>query len=118
ALATRSTDVAELCRSAARRGGRAHGIRLDVARGDGPLRAMADPIAAEAALDAILENVAVHGGGSAEVAWSKQGDKVVVSIADHGPGIPPEQADSAFDRFFRADPARTRGDGGAGLGLP
>lgn len=118
AVESRPTDVAELCRSAARRGGQAHGIQLDVAGGNGALRAMADPVAAEAALDAVLENVAVHGGGSAEVGWSRQGDRVVVSVADHGPGIPPDLAGAAFDRFFRADPARTRGDGGAGLGLP
>jgi signal transduction histidine kinase len=117
-LDSRPTDVAALCRSAVRRGGQAHGIRLDVAHGNGSLRAMADPVAAEAALDAILENVAVHGGGAAEVGWSRQGGRVVVSVADHGPGIPAELVGSAFDRFFRADPARTRGDGGAGLGLP
>jgi signal transduction histidine kinase len=118
ALQSRPTDVAELCRSAVRRGGQAHGIQLDVASANGTVRAMADPVAAEAALDAILENVAVHGGGSAEVGWSQRGERVVVSVADHGPGIPPEMVGSAFDRFFRADPARTRGDGGAGLGLP
>jgi signal transduction histidine kinase len=118
ALQSRPMDVAELCRSAGRRGGQAHGIRLDIASGNGTVRALADPVAAEAALDAILENVAVHGGGSAEVGWSQQGERVVVSVADHGRGIPPEMVGSAFDRFFRADPARTRGEGGAGLGLP
>ena len=39
-------------------------------------------------------------------------------MADHGPGIPSDQVDTAFDRFFRADPARTHHSGGAGLGLP
>ena len=34
------------------------------------------------------------------------------------PGIPSDQVDTAFDRFFRADPARTHHSGGAGLGLP
>jgi signal transduction histidine kinase len=118
ALQSRPTDVAELCRSAVRRGGQAHGTRLDLSHSNGTLRAMADPVAAEAALDAILENVAVHGGGSADVGWSREGDRVVVSVVDHGPGIPPDMVGSAFDRFFRADPARTRGDAGAGLGLP
>ena len=117
-LDSRPTDVAELCRSAVRRGGQAHGLRLEVGSRNGALRAMADPVAAEAALDAILENVAVHGGGAAEVGWSRQGDRVVVSVADHGPGIPSEQVGTAFERFFRADPARTHHSGGAGLGLP
>jgi two-component system OmpR family sensor kinase len=38
-------------------------------------------------------------------------------VADHGPGLPPELASRAFDRFARADPSRTRSTGGAGLGL-
>ena len=117
-LDRRPTDVGELCRSAVRRGGQAHGLRLDVGSMNGSVRAMADPVAAEAALDAVLENVAMHGGGSAEVRWGREGDRVVVSVADHGPGIPTDQVEAAFDRFFTADPARTHDASGAGLGLP
>jgi signal transduction histidine kinase len=121
-LERKPTDLGELCRSAARRAGEVHGVRLDVGSAEGSrngsLRAMADPVAAEAALDAVLENVAVHGGGAAKVEWFEDGDRVVVQVADQGPGIPPELADSAFERFTRADPSRTRDSGGAGLGLP
>ena len=42
----------------------------------------------------------------------------MVSVADHGSGLPSDQIASAFERFFRADPARARESGGAGLGLP
>jgi two-component system OmpR family sensor kinase len=42
---------------------------------------------------------------------------VQVEVADHGPGLTPEQADRVFERFYRADQARTRQAGGAGLGL-
>ncbi len=40
-----------------------------------------------------------------------------IAVADHGPGMPNELADRAFERFFRADPSRARETGGAGLGL-
>lgn len=40
-----------------------------------------------------------------------------LSIQDNGPGIKPEHLPHLFDRFYRADPSRTRQHGGAGLGL-
>ncbi len=46
-----------------------------------------------------------------------EGASVVLEVADRGPGMPPSVASHAFERFYRADPARTRHRGGSGLGL-
>jgi two-component system OmpR family sensor kinase len=42
---------------------------------------------------------------------------VILDVTDHGPGMAPEQARRVFERFYRADEARTRKTGGSGLGL-
>ncbi len=45
------------------------------------------------------------------------GESVLLEVIDQGPGMAPEVAAHAFERFYRADPARTRHRGGSGLGL-
>jgi signal transduction histidine kinase len=59
-------------------------------------------------------------GGSVTVSCRRAGGEYELSIADTGQGIPVELQPRIFERFFRADKARTRAEsdgGGAGLGL-
>ena len=55
--------------------------------------------------------------GSIGIAVQVRGDAVAISVADDGAGIPAEHLPHVFDRFYRADPSRTRETGNAGLGL-
>jgi two-component system OmpR family sensor kinase len=54
-------------------------------------------------------------GGVVSIALTNGGGRVEVSVADTGPGIPPEDRERVFERFVRLD--RARASGGAGLGL-
>lgn len=67
----------------------------------------------------VLGNALVHtaAGVAVEVAVRSNGDRAVLSVRDHGDGMPDEAADRATERFYRADPARARRRGGSGLGL-
>ena len=59
-------------------------------------------------------------GGRVSVACRREGEEYAVSVTDTGPGISAELQPRIFERFFRADEARSRGEkdgGGAGLGL-
>jgi two-component system, OmpR family, sensor kinase len=65
----------------------------------------------------LLENAERHGGGAPIfVSVRAEGGEALLEVADQGPGIPPEHLPHVFERFYRADTARTS-DGGVGLGL-
>jgi signal transduction histidine kinase len=93
---------------------RAWRLDLDVA---GVVRV--DPEALRSALDALLENAVKYTEPRAGIALRGHavGGEIVIAVADEGAGVPDEALGSIFDRFARADDARTRAQGGVGLGL-
>jgi signal transduction histidine kinase len=62
-----------------------------------------------------VANALGHGAGEVLLAGRHDGDAIALAVADEGPGFPDGFAERAFERFTRADAART--GGGAGLGL-
>jgi len=67
----------------------------------------------------LLSNARQHTPPTAavRVGVRQENGSVVLEVADDGPGLFPEEAAKVFERFYRADPSRTRNLGGAGLGL-
>ena len=74
-----------------------------------------DPARVEQALANLVENALSHGDGDVVLAALEHDDDVELHVTDRGPGFPDAFLERAFDRFSRADEARSRG--GAGLGL-
>lgn len=58
-----------------------------------------------------------HPGGEVRVHLAVDGDESLLTVEDTGPGIPAEDQPHLFERFYRADKARSRATGGTGLGL-
>ena len=77
----------------------------------------ADRLRAEQALSNLLDNALRHGEGAITLSVDAAGDRVRLHVSDEGPGFPPELLDTAFDRFTRADRARSRGATGLGLAI-
>jgi heavy metal sensor kinase len=87
--------------------------------GDRSLTVVGDPLILRQALVAIIHNAVKYSPSQGRIrvrVGTGNGD-ALVEIQDNGPGIPPEHRAKVFERFYRVDKARTRDEGGAGLGL-
>lgn len=78
-----------------------------------------DPALTRRAIDNLLDNAFRYAPelSTVRLAVRQEGSDWVFDISDEGPGVPAEQRERIFERFARADSARTRSGGGAGLGL-
>jgi two-component system OmpR family sensor kinase len=112
-------DLAELARDA-----------VDAARALEPSRpwsldapdmlgVIGDPTRLRQVLDNLLGNVRAHTpvGAPARVTLRRAGGLALVEVVDSGPGLGADEAARVFERFYRADPSRSRDRGGSGLGL-
>jgi signal transduction histidine kinase len=63
----------------------------------------------------LVGNAVEHGGNEVRVRIGREAEAAVIEVLDSGPGISPEHLSRLFDRFYKADPART--GAGSGLGL-
>jgi heavy metal sensor kinase len=105
-------DLSALARDAADAlGGRGAAIEL---RG-GPAPVLADERRLGRAIRNVVENAVEFSPPGGVVAIETSPGRIAVT--DEGPGIPPELREKVFERFFRADPSRSRTTGGSGLGL-
>ena len=121
---TEEVDLAELVSAAIASAGHLRGaagceFAVDLPSELPPVRGDAGQLAQ--VLDNILGNAVRYGcdrsDSKIELTVRPDGGWVVLSIRDHGPGIPREHLPRLTERFYRVDPARSRESGGTGLGL-
>jgi two-component system phosphate regulon sensor histidine kinase PhoR len=97
----------------------ARAVTVRTQLGDEPLAVFGDEEALRQALTNLIDNAIKYSrdGGSVEVRGSVEDQQVIVTVSDDGVGIPADEQDRVFERFYRVDKARSREVGGTGLGL-
>jgi len=119
ALHAEPIDLAALVRDLVQTQYAAQPLSLDLADGLAPTPL--DPARIRLLLRNLIENALRHGAGALtppEVVLRAEGPgQVLLSVRDHGPGVPPEHLPHLTEAFYRPDSARTRAAGGVGLGL-
>jgi two-component system, OmpR family, sensor kinase len=92
---------------------------IDVDVSTEPMTVLGDRDQLVRVLRNLVVNACVHTDPSGPVTVSahRHDDRVELTVADHGPGLSPDEAAHVFDRFWRADRARSRARGGSGLGM-
>ena len=95
------------------------GVSLDTQVTGNGLGATVDSQRMEQVLSNLLSNAVWHTGEDTDVSVEvgRVNGSVQVAVADHGPGIGPEDLPHVFERFYRVDRSRSRPEGGSGLGL-
>jgi len=116
------SDICSIVRGAIEQGEklvRNRGLTFSTKLPDVPTEIQGDPDALRRALLILIDNAAKYtpAGGSVSIDLATQGAFAVASVTDTGMGIAKDDIAHIFDRFWRADKARSREQGGAGLGL-
>ena len=94
-------------------------IEVDVSVTEDADQVVADPDRIEQVVENLFANALRYTppGGHIELRANGDGDAIVLSVVDSGQGIAPDHVPFVFDRFYKADPSRTRNAPGSGLGL-
>jgi two-component system, OmpR family, sensor kinase len=118
-LTLASVDLVDIARNAATDANVADSKWSVSVEAVGPVAAVVDSHAIQQVISNLLGNVRAHTppGTSTTVNVSKIRDGCEIVVSDNGPGIDPEVLPEVFERFVRADRARSSESGGVGLGL-
>ncbi|WP_062317250.1 sensor histidine kinase [Demequina maris] len=110
-------DVSRVCEEVVRDATAAREGVVFALDAPGPVTIEGDPDRLRQAIINVVTNAAVHGGEHVTVRVREDDGTALVEVVDDGPGMAPEVAERATERFVRGDHSRARATGGSGLGL-
>ena len=113
---TREVDLCGLVRSAASDYFEGAGKRISVSLPDEPIPVMADLESVRHVIENLIDNAVKYGAPPIVVRVERGVGQAVLSVIDHGPGVPPEERARIFEQFHRV--CRTDSQPGLGRGLP
>lgn len=114
------TDVSEIVREVAERldaQATENGMKIRVAVPESCTVTCDGQLISGALSNLVVNAIRYSGADEVSVSVVSSSDSVTISVEDHGIGIPAEQRERVFDRFYRVDRSRMADTGGAGLGL-
>jgi signal transduction histidine kinase len=122
AVESSRADICAIVREAVDQGeklARNRGLSFSAELPKGPIWIQGDADSLRRALLILIDNAAKYtpAGGSVAVRFERRDELAIASVSDTGIGIAKEEVAHIFDRFWRADKARSREQGGSGLGL-
>ena len=97
-----------------------HDARVPVDVTVSPVTVDGDPDALRRVVVNLVDNAVRHAASAVRVEVTREDDSSLARlvVSDDGPGIPPDERERVFDRFYRLEASRSRESGGTGLGLP
>ncbi len=116
-LETNASDLVRLCQVTAEQLEKTYARNFRVITEEEKIVVSIDEQKIKQVLVVLLDNAMKYSKDSIDIIVGIQKEKVFFSIQDYGMGIPKEDIQKVFDRFFRVDKARSRETGGTGLGL-
>ena len=114
-LPTSEVDLDDLVHAEAQRLRASTSLEVEVTAT--PVKVRGDEGQLRRAVRNLVDNAQHHASGRIRLVSRVDGRRAVIEVCDDGPGIAPEDRERVFERFVRADTARDREHGGAGLGL-
>ncbi|MER5930924.1 HAMP domain-containing sensor histidine kinase [Streptomyces sp. NPDC002054] len=112
-LNSAETDLGEIVRSTLALRGWTTEVRAELPEG---VHAVVDKRRIDLVVANLVGNALRHGAPPVAVVLQSSDEEITIEVTDSGPGLPPEVMPHVFDRFYKADSARTRSDG-SGLGM-